>query len=212
MANESMDTTPAVWKTKQVYAMAAACLFVGLVVGYLFRGSASTPRTAQPVQAAQPAAGMNGEATPHPMPTLEQMKTMADKKAEPLIARIQTEPKNADLLTEIGNIYQATHQFKQAAEFYDKSLKIAPKNVAVRTQLSSCLFYDGDVDGALNVLQQSLKYDPKDANSLFNLGMIRLKGKNDKTGAIAAWQELLKTNPKLEKRPVVEKMIAEAKQ
>ena len=59
-------------------------------------------------------------------------------------------------------------------------------------------------------LQQSLKYEPRDANSLFNLGMIRWKGKNDPTGAIAAWQELLKTNPKLDRRPVVEQMIAEA--
>jgi cytochrome c-type biogenesis protein CcmH/NrfG len=40
--------------------------------------------------------------------------------------------------------------------------------------------------------------------------MIRWKGKNDPTGAIAAWQELLKTNPKLDRRPVVEQMIAEA--
>ena len=31
----------------------------------------------------------------------------------------------------------------------------------------------GDVDEAISQLQQSLHYDPKDANSLFNLGMIR---------------------------------------
>jgi cytochrome c-type biogenesis protein CcmH/NrfG len=66
------------------------------------------------------------------------------------------------------------------------------------------------VDGALGQLQQSLKYEPRDANSLFNLGMIRWKGKNDPTGAIAAWQELLKTNPTLDRRSVVEQMIAEA--
>jgi len=76
--------------------------------------------------------------------------------------------------------------------------------------MASCLYYTGDVDGALGQLQQSLKYEPRDANSLFNLGMIRWKGKNDPTGAIAAWQELLKTNPKLDRRPVVEQMIAEA--
>jgi cytochrome c-type biogenesis protein CcmH/NrfG len=80
----------------------------------------------------------------------------------------------------------------------------------VRTEMASCLYYTGDVDGALGQLQQSLKYEPRDANSLFNLGMIRWKGKNDPTGAIAAWQELLKTNPKLDRRPVVEQMIAEA--
>jgi cytochrome c-type biogenesis protein CcmH/NrfG len=77
--------------------------------------------------------------------------------------------------------------------------------------MASCLYYTGDVEGALGQLQQSLSYDSKNANALFNLGMVKWKGKNDAAGAIAAWQTLLKTNPKLDRKPVVEKMIAEAK-
>jgi cytochrome c-type biogenesis protein CcmH/NrfG len=76
--------------------------------------------------------------------------------------------------------------------------------------MASCLYYSGDVDGALARLNQNLKYDPKDANSLFNLGMIRYRGKKDPAGAIAAWQELLRANPNLDRKPAVEKMIAEA--
>jgi cytochrome c-type biogenesis protein CcmH/NrfG len=199
------------WTTIQVYAMAAVCLAVGLAVGYLFRGSApARPADPQPVQAAQPTS--SEQASPHAMPSMEQMKAMADKKASPLIERIKSEPKNADLLVQIGDIYQATHQFKEAAVYYGKSLEIKPRNVAIRTELASCLFYGGDADAALAQLQQSLKDSPQDANSLFNLGMIRLKGKNDKAGAIAAWQQLLKTDLSSEKRSVVEKMIAEAQQ
>jgi cytochrome c-type biogenesis protein CcmH/NrfG len=78
--------------------------------------------------------------------------------------------------------------------------------------LLSSTYYGGDVDGALAQLEQSLKYEPKDANSLFNLGMIRWKGKNDPAGAVAAWQELLKSNPKLDRKRIVEQMIAEAQQ
>jgi cytochrome c-type biogenesis protein CcmH/NrfG len=55
-----------------------------------------------------------------------------------------------------------------------------------------------------------LKSDPKNVNALFNLGMIRYKGKNDAAGAISAWRELLKNNPNLDRKPVDEKMIAEA--
>jgi cytochrome c-type biogenesis protein CcmH/NrfG len=40
--------------------------------------------------------------------------------------------------------------------------------------------------------------------------MIKWKGKNDPTGAVAAWQELLKTNPNLDRKSVVEQMIGEA--
>jgi len=103
------------------------------------------------------------------------------------------------------------HQFKEAAGYYDKSLKLDPKNVPIRTELASSLYYCGDVDGALAQLEQALKYDPKDTNSLFNIGVIRWKGKKDAAGAIAAWQELLKVHPDLDRRPIVEKMIAEAR-
>jgi len=77
--------------------------------------------------------------------------------------------------------------------------------------LASCLYYSGDADGALSQLNQALKYKPTDVNSLFNLGMIKYRGKNDPKGAIAAWQELLRTNPNLDRKPDVEKLIAEAK-
>jgi cytochrome c-type biogenesis protein CcmH/NrfG len=77
--------------------------------------------------------------------------------------------------------------------------------------MATCLYYSGDVDGAVNELNQALKYNPKYANSLFHLGMIKYRGKKDPAGAIAVWQELLKTNPNLDRKPIVEQMIAEAK-
>jgi cytochrome c-type biogenesis protein CcmH/NrfG len=90
-------------------------------------------------------------------------------------------------------------------------LQIDPKNVPARTQLASCLYYSDDTDGALAQLNQALKYSPKDVNALFNLGMIKYRGKNDPKGAIAVWQQLLKTNPNLDRKSVVEQMIADAK-
>jgi cytochrome c-type biogenesis protein CcmH/NrfG len=80
--------------------------------------------------------------------------------------------------------------------------------------MASCLYYDGDADGAITQLEQSLKIDPKDANSLFNLGMIKWKGKNDAKGAVAAWEQLLKSNPHLEadRKAQVEKLMADARQ
>jgi cytochrome c-type biogenesis protein CcmH/NrfG len=101
-------------------------------------------------------------------------------------------------MIQIGNIYYATHQFKEAADYFGKSLEVKPKNIAIRTELASCLYYAGDVDGALRQLSQATTDDPKDANSLFNLGMIRWKGKKDSKGALAAWVQLLKANPQLE--------------
>ena len=80
----------------------------------------------------------------------------------------------------------------------------------MRTQMASCVFYSGQVDEAVHQLQLALKSDPRNVNALFNLGLIKYKGKKDTTGAIAAWQQLLKGNPNLDRKPIVEKMIAEA--
>jgi cytochrome c-type biogenesis protein CcmH/NrfG len=115
------------------------------------------------------------------------------------------------LLNQIAGIYQASHQFKEAAEYLEKALKIEPKNVSARTQLASCLYYSGDADGAVSQLNEVLKENPKDVNALFNLGMIKYQGKNDAAGAIAVWERLLKNNPNLDRKPIVEQLIAEAK-
>jgi len=197
------------WQAKQVYAMAVISLAVGLAIGYLFRGSQSPTVPAPPsanAQSAAPAGHMGGQ-----MPTLEQMKQMADQKAAPLLEKLKGDPTNSGLLLQVGNIYLATHQFKDAAGYYDKALQIDPKNVAIRTQLASCLYYNGDVDGSISQLQQSLQYDPKDANTLFNLGMVKWKGKQDNKGAVAAWQQLLKSNPELDanRKAQVEKLLAD---
>jgi cytochrome c-type biogenesis protein CcmH/NrfG len=215
MPNEAVEqkSTAVAWQSKQVYTMAAVCLVIGLAVGYLFRGSQSrAPAISQAKQSVGPGAGM-AEGMGGRMPTLEQMKHMADKKAEPLLDKLKSDPNNSGLLIQVGNIYKATHQFKEASEYYDQALKIDPKNVAIRTEMASCLYYNGDVDGAIAQLQQSLQYEPKDANSLFNLGVMKWQGKQDAQGALAAWQELLKSNPNLsaDRKANVQKLIEEAK-
>ena len=199
------------WSTKHVYAMAVVSLFVGLLAGYLLRGTESASPSAA-TQQAPPAEAQTGPAGggAHPMPTMEQMKQMADSMAAPLAAKLKTDPNNPKLLAQLGALYNKTHQFKAAGMYYEKALRVDPKNVEMRNELASCLYYTGDVDGALHQLEQSLKDDPNNVNALFNLGMIRWKGKHDSAGAIAAWQQLLKKNPGLDRKPIVEKMIAEA--
>jgi len=211
MPNEAVERlSGGTWRSGQVYGMAVVCLVVGLAIGYLFRGSASTAAPAS--LSATRAAGMGGHGGGG-MPTLDQMKRMAEKKAEPLLEKLKTDPNNAQLLVQVGTIYKATHQFKEAADYYGQAVKVDPKNVAIRSEYASCLYYNGDVDQAIDQLKQSLQYEPKDANSLFNIGVMKLQGKQDVAGAQAAWQELLKTNPQLsaDRKANVQKLIEEAK-
>jgi cytochrome c-type biogenesis protein CcmH/NrfG len=77
----------------------------------------------------------------HPKLTLEQMKQMADVQASGLLEKSKADPQNAALLIQVTGIYQASHQFKDAADYFQKALKIAPKNASARTELASCLYY-----------------------------------------------------------------------
>jgi cytochrome c-type biogenesis protein CcmH/NrfG len=209
---EDPQAKPAVsigrWRPGQAYLLAAVCLVTGVLLGYGIRDvRTSVPATSVANASAPPSGGAQ------PMPSLEQMKHMADKQAEPLLAQLQGNPKDPELLGKIGTIYKSTHQFKDAADYYQRSLQLAPANVQLRNELASCLYYTGDIDGALLQLQQSLKTDGKNPDALFNQGIIRWKGKNDIAGAISSWQQLLKSNPGLpsDKRAQVEKLIADVK-
>lgn len=193
----------------QVYNVCASALVLGFAFGYFVSGR----KSASPPVSVQPAANSaNSAATHSPVhpATIDPMKQMADVQASALIEKSKVEPQNASLLSQIASIYQGAHQFEKATDYYTKALSIAPKDANARTQLASCLYYSGEVDEALHQLQLILKSDPKNVNALFNLGMIRYKGKNDASGAISAWRELLSDYPNLDRKPVVEKMIAEA--
>src|ERR1035441_7074103 len=119
MENEptTQPTARSAWNAKQVYAMAVISLVVGLAIGYLFRGSQSPaappPQPAANAQSAAPAGAMGRD-----MPSLKEMKQMADKKAAPLLEKLKTDPNNSGLLIQVGKIYSSTHQFKEAASYY----------------------------------------------------------------------------------------------
>jgi len=167
-ASLSAGKTPSGWKAKQAYAMAIVCLLVGVMAGYLLRGSSSpavaTSEDATAPVAAQPASMPAGPSTgSHPMPTMEQMKQMADKMAAPLLEKLKANPNDTNLLIQVGNIYEKTHQFKPAAEYYEKALKSQPGNADVRTDMATAYWYTGNADAAIAEFNKALAYQPNKA-------------------------------------------------
>ena len=206
MANSSAsDLEPApLVSARHAGLVAAVCVALGLGIGYLSRGLEHAASPSVSAAAAVPPA--------HPrMPTLEDMKRMADKQAAPLLEKLKSSPRDSALLMKVGAIYHGSHQFKEAAGYYAQAVKADPKNLPLRNRLASSLYRSGDVDGAIEQLKEALSYDSKDANSLFNLGMIQLQGKGNGKGALAAWQHLLKSNPQLsaDRRAEVQKLMAD---
>ncbi len=215
MADEATSAAPARTSLapSEVYGMAVICVLMGLVIGYLLpcTHSKAVPARISAVPAMSAGAPHHPDSPGGRIPTLQEMKHMADKQAEPLLQKLKADPKNSALLAELGAIYHSTHQFKQAADYYGQAVELDPKSVELRGKLAASMYRNGEVDAAIAQLNRALTYNPSDANALFNLGMIKLQGKRDGRGALATWQRLLKSNPQLsaDRKAQVQKLMAD---
>jgi len=213
---ESKSSGSAQWTSVQAYALSVVCLLVGVAVGYLVRGSAPAPAEAATTGQTQPmgnGTGMSNGSLPAgaaAQPTPEQLRHMADTQAQPLLAKLSSDPNNADLLYQIGNLYYDAQQYPDAVKYYENALKINPKATDVRTDLGTAYHLMGQPDRALKEYDEVLSIDGKHANALFNEGMVKWQDKMDLNGAIAAWKRLLEAHPDYPQRDRVQQLIAEA--
>ncbi|MGA8730239.1 MAG: tetratricopeptide repeat protein [Terracidiphilus sp.] len=139
------------------------------------------------------------------------MKEIADEQAAPLLEKLKSDPRNPDLLTGIGNLYYDAQQYSSAVDYYGRALKARPADAAVRTDLGTAYWYMGNADEAIAEFNKALAYEPTNPNTLFNLGLVKLRGKKDSSGAMADWEKLLAANPTYQGKDKVNQMIAEAK-
>ncbi len=132
-------------------------------------------------------------------------------KIKALRDTIKKDPKNLKALEELGNLYFDTDQPKEAIEAYSQYLAIKPDNPNVRTDMGIMYRAIGDFDRAIEEFKKAAQYDPKHANSRYNIGIVLLHDKNDIPGAIKAWEEYLKVDPKSEKAQRVSAQIEKMK-
>jgi cytochrome c-type biogenesis protein CcmH/NrfG len=197
-------------RVRRVSLLATFSLVALLAIGYPTPGTQSLDFVSQP--ATRFHSSHDGKVSDGSALGPEEWKQMAGRQAAQLLERLQGDPKNGLVLAQLGAIYHVAHQYDQAAVFYERAVELDPGNVGVRTRLASSLYRGGDADGAIAELNRALRYDPNNANALFDLGVIRFEGKRDRKGALAAWRRLLQSNPQLsaERKSTVEELMAEA--
>lgn len=120
-------------------------------------------------------------------------------KIETLKEIVKKDPKNLPAWVELGNLYFDSNQPKEAIEAYSQYLAIKPDNADVRTDMAIMYRNSGDVNRALEQFQKAAQSDPKHVNSRYNIGIVLLHDKQDIKGAIKAWEEYLKVDPKSER-------------
>jgi tetratricopeptide (TPR) repeat protein len=218
---ELKTTTSNSWSGTQAFTLAAVALLLGVCGGWLIRRS--TAATSAPTTSAQvasaPSPGGNPDQSAPPnfssmagLPSAEELKKAADEQAAPLLEHLKTDPNNAALLAQVGNIYYDVKQYPTAIDYYERSLKSQANNSSVRTDLGTAYWYTGNADAAIAQFNKVLSYEPNKADTLFNLGVVEWQGKKDVNGAVATWQKLLDTNPNYEAKDKVMQIVAQAKQ
>lgn len=189
------------WTSAQAYVLASFCLVLGVALGYLFRGSASSvPQAA----AAAQRTGTLVENTP--------AQAALQRSVAPLLEAVNGNPADYDALVKLGDLYYDGQQFANAIQYYERALAIHPENPDVRTDLGTAYWYSGNADKALAEMDISLKYKPGHPQTLFNMGWVRWQGKADAKGAVEAWQKLLRANPDYPQKEQVEQYIAKARE
>jgi len=192
------------WSSREAYLLAMVCLFVGLVAGWLLRGSSSPAAGPQPAAAAPSASP--GEAMQSAPPPLS-------LETQPLLDALRANPQDVPALVKLGNVYYDHKVWSDAIRYYQQALDIRPNDPDVRTDMGTAYFYSGFPDQAIAQFNQVLKKSPNYPNTLFNLGIVRREAYKDNAGALAAWDKLLKNNPNLPPDQVqkVQNAIAETK-
>lgn len=191
------ETTPA--STNLMLGFVAGIMFGGLT-GYVLGAQAVPPRpVAAPVQAAAPSA-----------PAAPATALVNEQELQGYRNILAADPKNVKAAVALGNKLYDAGRFNEAIPHYQQALKIDAKDVNVSTDLGTALWNVGRADDALAQFQRSLAINPTHPQTLFNIGIVRLNGKQDAAGAIASWERLLATNPAYPEQAKVRQLIAES--
>lgn len=176
-----------------------AGILFGIIVGYVI-GAGQLPGPAVVATAAPAAAAA-------PQPTA----LVTDTDLQPYRDILAQDPKNAGAATALANKLYDAGRYSEAIPYYQTALTSDPRNINLSTDLGTAMFYAGRPDEALTQLQKSLAIDPNHAQTLFNIGIVRRDGKNDRKGAVEVWERLLASNPGYPEAARVRTLINESK-
>jgi len=197
------------WTSKQALILMVLCLSIGIGGGWLIRGVRRSAQIEAAKAAGVPATAATTLNAPAQAPSPADLRAMADTQAAPLLQKLNSDPKNPEILTNIGNLYYDAQQYPVAVDFYGRALQSKPSDAAVRTDMATAYWYMGNTDAAIVEFNKALAVAPNNPNTLFNLGLVKWQGKHDSAGAIADWKKLLATNPNYEAKDKVQQMLNE---
>jgi len=197
-------------------------ILFGFLVGYIVAYGLHEPRVkgeADPVPAAgnmgmsaPPAGGMPAGAPSGPGGGGEQQVMMERvfQEISALKAAVQQNPKDANALLRLANLFQDAGKYEEGIQYYHQVLTLRPNDVNPRTDMGICLRETGKVDEALAEFRKSLEIDPKHWQTWLNLGVVSLFDKHDTETAASAFGRLEELNPGFRDLPALKEAVRKA--
>ena len=169
---------------------------IAFIVGFITGATVAILKGTKEVE--KPAAVQRPQMAPMPTPRGSDPIEVVSQ-IQSLKEIVKKDPKNLPAWVELGNLYFDSGQPKEAIEAYRQYLAVKPDNSDVRTDMGIMYRALGDFDRAIEEFKKVAQSDPKHVNSRYNIGIVLLHDKGDIKGAIKAWEEYLKVDPKGEK-------------
>ena len=188
-------------KSESIVFAIAGTLF-GLIAGWVIgtqQGSVQVVSSA--VSAPAPAVAAQNSAPPASRPALD------ENQVAPLKAIAENDKNNIKSRSQLGDLYFDAGRYPDAMKWYEEALALNPKDANVSTDLAICYYYTDQAERALKQLSTSIAIDPKHTKTWLNLGVVRAFGTQDLSGAIAAWEEVLKLAPGSEEATSAQRML-----
>ena len=182
-----------------VYAVSG--VFFGIIVGWIIGSQQAGGRVPPPAAQTAAAGAPAGAGSP------QQAAPLDESRAAALKERAARNARDESVRVELANLYFDAARFDEASHWYEQALTINPKDANVSTDLGITYYYTNQPDRALAQFQHSLQIDPKHAKTLFNVGIVRARGKEDLQGAIDAWIKVIEVAPDSEEAKVARQML-----
>ena len=134
---------------------------------------------------------------------------VARQKLSDLEAAVAKEPKNADLLVQLGNTAYDVEDWKKAVDAYERALKLRDADPNVLTDLGVAYRNIGNLDKALAMFTQASARDPNHWPAQFNLAIVYGIDKGDTKKALEILTKLKKEHPEI---PALDRLTGDLEQ
>lgn len=193
MAEKVKESGPKVMVRSTAIAYIILAVVVGIIAGFTGGLNWSNAINREALSKRNTSPGKPGAPAAQGGDDMSQMD-MVRKHLDALKQQAAKDPKDVQSRVELGNMYFEIRRMDQAIEWYKQALDIDPSNVNVRTDMANAYSSLGQFDKAEAEMQKALAVNPNHVLTIVNYGILKLRSKGDKQGALQLWEKALGMN------------------